>query len=122
MLKEKIFKKYEFPNENEALNHINQLPSGLNALGGISPTHTHHIAKLGYLPIGDAVYDENGNEVTPPTFSNTYSVDILWDKSELLDDEGEIIYPSGWVENEIQYNENWISNNGAHTFAGWEFI
>jgi len=36
------------------------------------------VVELGNLVTTPAVYDEEGNETTPATYSDKYSVDILW--------------------------------------------
>jgi hypothetical protein len=36
------------------------------------------VVELGNLVVTPAVYDEEGNETTPATYSDKYSVDILW--------------------------------------------
>ena len=37
-------------------------------------------------------------------------------EEELLDENGEVDYPYGWVSKEIE-----IEGNGVHTFAGWSY-
>lgn len=34
--------------------------------------------RLGFLELEKAVFDEQGNEVTPAIFSDRYAVDIVW--------------------------------------------
>ena len=63
------------------------------------------------------VYDEEGNEVSAPVLASNYSVDVLWKKEELLDENDEVSYPYGWGSKEISIEEG----NGVHTFAGWSF-
>ena len=132
-----IFKKYEFQDEATALARIEALPSATDEEGNTYPTHSHSIVKLGYLVQVPAIFDEEGNELTPATLSDKYSVDVLWNKSEItqvdveavLDEEGNIItpaetsiaFPYGWASKEVAYDESWVSQNGAHTFFGWSF-
>ena len=116
-----LFKKYEFASEEIAEQRIAALPSATDEEGNSYPTHSHTIVKLGYLVVTEGTYDEEGNELTAPVLSDKYSVDVLWNEKELLDENGEIAYPYGWASKEIQYNESWVSPNGAHTFMGWNF-
>lgn len=39
---------------------------------------------LGYVIKEKATYDEDGNELTPPVYSNNYKVDIKWHNEEQL--------------------------------------
>ena len=112
----RIFKKYEFQDEETALTRINALPSDEDG----NPTHSHAVVKLGFLWITEPTYDEEGNVVNQGVKSDKYSVDVLWFGSELLDEEGVVDYPYGWVSKEVEYDETWIDQNGAHTFLGWK--
>lgn len=132
-----IFKKYEFQDEATALARIEALPSATDEEGNTYPTHSHSIVKLGYLVQVPATFDEEGNELTPAVLSDKYSVDVLWNESEItqvdveavLDEEGNIVtpaetsiaFPYGWASKEVEYDESWVSQNGAHTFFGWSF-
>ena len=42
------------------------------------PSKVVAVVELGNLVTTPAVYDEEGNETTPATYSDKYSVDILW--------------------------------------------
>jgi len=42
------------------------------------PAKVRQVVELGNLVTTPAVYDEEGNETTPATYSDKYSVDILW--------------------------------------------
>lgn len=98
-----IFKKYEFDSETIAQQRIAAL---LDEEG-----YTKHVVvELGYLWITEPTYDEEGNELTAGVKSDRYSVDVLWHDQE-----------EDWSDVEIQYDESWISNNGAHTFYGYTF-
>jgi len=103
----RIFKKYEFQSQEVAEQRIEALNE---------ESHRHAIVKLGHLWIEQPVYDENGNLVEAGVQSDSYSVDVLWYRSELLDENGEVDYPYGWVSKEIE-----IEGNGVHTFAGWNY-
>ena len=78
----KLFKKYEFDSQEQAESKIAALPhieiDGESYLEG-----NHTIVKLGYIVTQEGVYEdtEDGDivEVTPPTYSDKYSVDVLWD-------------------------------------------
>ena len=89
-----IYKKYSFDSEAQAVALIDALGT-FEEEGKIYPSHIHTVVKLGFLPVGDA------DEETPPTFSDKYSVDVLWRGLE-LDEEGNPIFPEGWVEYEVK--------------------
>lgn len=106
-----LFKKYEFDSQEQAENKIASLPhievDGESYLDG-----NHTIVKLGHIVTQEGVYEdtEDGDiaEVTPPVYSDKYSVDVLWiglDKS-----------PYGWASYEIT-----VEGNGVHTFLGRNF-
>ena len=123
-----IFKKYEFPDEATAKTRIAALPT--DEEGNL--IHKHSVKELGYLWIVEPTYDEEGNELSEGTKANVYSVDVLWNREEIVTYEEQTIdgvtnivatvkYPYGWSSKEIQYNESWVSINGAHKFLGWKF-
>ncbi len=105
---EYLFKKYEFDSQEQAESKIAALPHATDEDGNEYPTHSHTVVKLGYLPIVEPTFDDEGNIVTEGEYSTKYSVDVLW--SEL--DES----PYGWKSYEIS-----VEGNGVHTFAGWSF-
>ena len=71
----KTFRKYSFGSKGAATTKINAL--GIDEEG--NPTHSHSIVHLGHLIEQEGVYDEEGNEITPPVMTSTYHIDILWD-------------------------------------------
>ena len=71
----KFFRKYSFADNNIANEKINEL--GVDEDG--NQTHNNAIVHLGNLVVTPAVYDEEGNEVTPPVMTSTYHIDVLWD-------------------------------------------
>ena len=103
-----LFKKYEFDSEAQALDKIAALPHETDEDGNEYPTHSHTVVKLGYLPIVEPTFDDEGNIVTEGEYSTKYSVDVLWSG---LDES-----PYGWKSYEIS-----VEGNGVHTFAGWSF-
>lgn len=108
-----IFKKYEFQDESTAQSRIDALPKDEEG----NFIHSHTIVKLGHVVVTEGSYDEDGNEVSAPVLASNYSVDVLWKKDELLDENNEVSYPYGWASKEISIEEG----NGVHTFAGWSF-
>ena len=62
------------------------------------------VVELGNLVTTPAVYDEEGNETTPATYSDKYSVDILW--------KGEPLTTS------FSSYEVWCSPMGIHAMGG----
>ena len=103
-----LFKKYEFDSQEQAESKIAALPHETDEDGNEYPTHSHTVVKLGFLPIVEPTFDDEGNVVDEGEYSTKYSVDVLW--SEL--DES----PYGWKSYEIS-----VEGNGVHTFAGWSF-
>jgi hypothetical protein len=103
-----LFKKYEFDSEAQALDKIAALPHETDEDGNEYPTHSHTVVKLGFLPITEPTFDDEGNVVEEGEYNTKFSVDALW--SEL--DES----PYGWKSYEIS-----VEGNGVHTFAGWSF-
>ena len=62
------------------------------------------VVELGNLVTTPAVYDEEGNETTPATYSDKYSVDILW--------KGEPLTTS------FSTYEIWCPPMGVHAMGG----
>ena len=117
-----IFKKYEFADQSTAQAKIDALPSSTDEDGNTFPTHRHSVVKLGQLWIEQPTHDENGDVLTPGVQADNYSLDVLWRKAELLDEDGNVVFPDGWATAEVQYDENtWSGSNGAHPFMGWTF-
>jgi len=116
-----IFKKYEMASKEAADALIDALPSATDEEGNTYPTHRHSIVRLGYLCVTEPIFDEEGNVLTEGVQSDKYSVDVLWDGDSLMDEEGNIVYPNGWEDAEIQYDPSWQSRNGYHKFGGWNF-
>ena len=102
-----LFKKYEFNSKEQAETKIAALPhsefDGESYLDG-----GHTIVHLGYLITNEPEWDEEGNEIVAPEYSDKYSVDVLWQD---LDSS-----PYGWASYEIN-----VEGNGVHTFAGRNF-
>ena len=113
----RIFKKYEFESEDLANTRISAL--GEDADG--NATHRHSVVHLGYLWITPPEQEEDGTIITEGVRATMYSVDVLWVEQDILDENGEIDYPYGWISKEVDYDESWSSENGAHTFLGWTF-
>ena len=62
------------------------------------------VVELGNLVTTPAVYDEEGNETTPATYSDKYSVDILW--------KGEPMTTA------FESYEVWCQPMGVHSMGG----
>jgi hypothetical protein len=103
-----IYKKYSFQSEAQAVALIDALGT-FEEEGKVYPSHIHTVVKLGFLPTNVA------DEETPPTFSDKYSVDVLW-RGLKLDEEENPIFPEGWVENELNSLLNY-----KHNFFGLVF-
>lgn len=111
----RIFKKYEFADQQEANNYLDQLPTIVDEYENNYPDHQHHIKVLGYLVQTPGTYDEEGNELTPTIFSDKYSIDILWHE------ETSEPYKTNWANKEITNDGTWSNANGAHTWFGLGF-
>jgi hypothetical protein len=62
------------------------------------------VVELGNLVTIPAVYDEEGNETTPATYSDKYSVDILWKDEPLT---------TSFASYEV-----WCAPMGVHAMGG----
>ena len=91
-------RKYEFGSKSAATTKINAL--GIDEEG--QPTHNHSIVHLGNLVEVAGTYDEEGNELTAPVLSDTYSVDVMWDGEPVEDWDAQMI---------------WCPPMGVHTFG-----
>ena len=84
----KTFRKYEFSSQEAATTKINAL--GIDEDG--NPTHSHSIVRLGHIVTTAGTYDEEGNELTAPVLSDTYSVDVMWDGEPVEDWDAQMIW------------------------------
>ena len=112
--------KYEFLDEAQAESKIEALGVETDENGNTYPTHKHSIVKLGSIVLEQGTYDEEGNEITPPTLSDKYHVDVLWDLSDSYDDEGNVVYadhPYGWKTYSVD-----LDDNGVHSFMGIDYL
>jgi hypothetical protein len=112
--------KYEFDSQAQAESKIEALGVATDEDGNIYPTHKHSIVKLGNITLQQGVFDEDGNEVTPPVLSDKYHVDVLWNLSDdTYDDEGNVVYadhPYGWKTYSVD-----LDDNGVHSFMGLDY-
>lgn len=99
-----IFKKYEFETQERAQERIEDLEPG------------HVVVELGFIMTEEPTFDENEEVVTPAKYSDMYSVDVLWQKDLITDENGELDEPYGWRSKEIE-----TEGNGSHTFAGFKY-
>ena len=68
------------------------------------PSKVVAVVELGNLVTTPAVYDEEGNETTPATYSDKYSVDILWKDEPLT--------------TSFSTYEVWCAPMGVHAMGG----
>ena len=68
------------------------------------PSKVVAVVELGNLVVTPAVYDEEGNETTPATYSDKYSVDILWKDEPLT--------------TSFSTYEVWCAPMGVHAMGG----
>ena len=100
-IKDKRFRKYQFNNEQDALDKI----ATLN-IEGEAPVYSG-LVLLGFLVKKEGEYDDAGNEIKAPTYSKKYSVDVFWNDSE----------PEGWKSKKIKLD----GAKNQHTFLGIEY-
>lgn len=84
----KTFRKYEFSSQEAATTKINAL--GIDEEG--NPSHPHSIVHLGHIVTTAGTYDEEGNELTAPVLSDTYSVDVMWDGEPVEDWDAQMVW------------------------------
>ena len=84
----KTFRKYEFGSKSAATTKINAL--GIDEEG--NPSHSHSIVRLGHIVTTAGTYDEEGNELTAPVLSDTYSVDVMWDGEPVADWDAQMVW------------------------------
>ena len=101
--------KYEFLDKEQAQTKIKGLGVDTDENGNEYPTHKHSVVELGNIVLTEGQYDEEGNEIEAPIFSDKYSVDVLWQN---LDD-----HPYGWKTYAID-----IQDNGVHSFSGLDYL
>jgi len=102
----KKFKKYEFDSQDHAQEFIDDL--GFEILDGEKhPTHSNDVVKLGYLVTAIGIYDNDGNQITPPVLSAMFSVDVIWKDKKDKD----------WKDHRIKLN----GKDNSHAFMGWEY-
>ena len=112
--------KYEFDSQAQAESKIEALGVETDENGNTYPTHKHSIVKLGSIVLEQGTYDEEGNEITPPTLSDKYHVDVLWFLDDNFDDEGNVVYadhPYGWKTYSVD-----LDDNGVHSFMGIDYL
>ena len=94
-----------------AFNSKEQAQSKIDALG----TTQSSIVQLGNIVLEQGDYDENGEETTAPVLSDKWHLDVLWDDSEITENE-EVDHPYGWKSYSID-----IDGNGVHSFFGLDY-
>ena len=94
-----------------AFNSKEQAQSKIDALG----TTQSSIVQLGNIVLEQGEYDENGEETTAPVLSDKWHLDVLWDDSEITENE-EVDHPYGWKSYSID-----IDGNGVHSFFGLDY-
>ena len=103
-MKNILIGKYEFNSEEQAKDKIRDL--GTEIEGEYTPDNIDSIVELGFLVITPGTYDPvTGKEITPPIYSDKYSVDVLW--------YDRIKNPYGWATYQIN-----VTGEGAHSFFG----
>jgi len=101
--------KYQFENKAEALDEIES----------IEALHNHSVALLGNIVLEKGEYNEAGDEIKPPVFSEKYHLDVMWDLKDTVDENGDIVkadHPDGWKQKAIE-----IQDEGVHSFFGIKY-
>ena len=112
--------KYEFISEAKCNDKIKALGVALNEDNNEYPTHNHGIVKLGHIVLSQGEYDAEGNETKAPILSSKYHVDVCWDLSDSLNEEGELIkakHPHGWKTASVS-----LGSEGVHGFMGLKYL
>lgn len=84
----KTFRKYRFATKAAASTKIAAL--GTDEDG--NATHGHLVVELGHEITTPATYDEEGEILTEPVYSDTYLVDVLWDGEALSSWESNLVW------------------------------
>jgi hypothetical protein len=112
--------KYALDSKEQAQTKIDALGTQTDEDENTYPTHKHSIVHLGNIVLEQGTYDEDGNEVTPPVLSEKYHIDVLWDLSDSVDEDGNNVFvdhPFGWKSYAVN-----ISDNGMHSFFGLDYV
>lgn len=96
------YRKYEFNTQQE----WNTLKAAHIQIAKNGTTQNASVVELGNLITVPGTYDNDGREITPPTYSTKTAVDILWHEDTI---------PSAFKQYEV-----WPSSIGKHTFQGME--
>jgi len=86
----RLTRKYEFVDEAAADAAIALLPTDEEG----NPTHEHLVTKLGHLVLVPAVYDDEGNIITPAVLSDYYAVDVYWGNEADVSWDSFIVWPT----------------------------
>tara|TARA_R100001591_G_scaffold64948_1_gene74545 strand:+ start:237 stop:536 length:300 start_codon:yes stop_codon:yes gene_type:complete len=89
--------KYEF-------NSLEQANSKIESLG----EHPHTIIRLRFIEVEKGEYDDEGNVIKEPVYSDKYSVDTIW--------KGIDSHPYGWKSYYIE-----VEGNGSHKVSGVDY-
>ena len=102
------FRKYEFTPTQwataKAKIQVSNTDTEGNEVVGWDASKVVAVVELGNLVTIPAVYDEEGNETTPATYSDKYSVDILWKDEPLT---------TSFTSYEV-----WCAPMGVHAMGG----
>ena len=105
--------KYNFKNEEQALQKIVDLGVGIDFEGNEYPTHNHLVVKLGHIILENGEYELNENAemqiIKEPLFSDKFHIDVLWHDLEN--------HPYGWKTYSVD-----LDNEGCHEFMGLSYL
>lgn len=109
--------KLRYSDKDEAVNDLKAKGVLVDSDEGlIYGEHTQAVVYLGKLVDIQGTYDEQGNELTAPTFLDGYHVDIMLNVKPTTDEEGNVIEPNYEALYNFTANEVEVTNP-RHKFA-----
>ena len=100
--------KYEFDSLEQANSKIKSLGVLKDENDNGIPSHPHTIIRLGFLVVEQGEYDDEGNVIKEPVYSDKYSVDTIWKD---IDN-----HPYGWKSYYIE-----VEGNGSNGILGIDY-
>lgn len=100
--------KYEFNSKEQFQEKFNALHT-IDEEGNLIPNYKFSITEIGFRVLDQAIYNEEGEVITPSVIDNKWHVDVLWYNLES--------HPEGWVDYSID-----IDSEGMHSFLGVSYL
>ena len=105
--------KYEFNNEQDAIEAIDSLGYQIDEEGNKLKTHKNDVIVLKYITIKDAVYDNDDNLIEEAIKSDKYSVDVVWNTFDGTEPEESAEFAPFKID---------LDNEGAHSIMGVSYL